>query len=203
MAMPIVARSETASEWSGGWWSRARHCPSPNFGSRPKGVETSLAVVHSISLPPGMYGGDEVERFFLNQLDVSAHPYFDRLRDVCVSAHFFIRRDGRCIQFVSCAERAWHAGVSSWRGRSNCNDYSVGIELEGLEGQVFEPVQYRSLCDLLRALAGAGCCLDVAGHEHVAAGRKADPGAGFDWPRLMTTLGWPERCFPEVVIQRS
>ncbi len=159
--------------------------------------------MHSISLPPGVYGGDEVERFFLNQLDVSAHPYFDRLRDVCVSAHFFIRRDGRCIQFVSCAERAWHAGVSSWRGRSNCNDYSVGIELEGLEGQVFEPAQYRSLCDLLQALAGAGCCLDVAGHEHVAAGRKADPGAGFDWPRLMTTLGWPERCFPEVVIQRS
>ena len=90
-----------------------------------------------------------------------------------------------------------------WRGRSNCNDYSVGIELEGLEGELFEPAQYRSLCDLLQAVAGAGCCLDVAGHEHVAAGRKADPGAGFDWPRLMTTLGWPERYFPEVVIQQS
>jgi AmpD protein len=157
----------------------------------------SLAVVHSISLPPGVYGGAEVEQFFLNQLDVSAHPYFDALRGLRVSAHFYIRRDGACVQFVSCRERAWHAGVSQWRGRTNCNDFSVGIELEGLEGEPFEAPQYASLIELLRALAGGDQVLDVAGHEHVAAGRKADPGSGFDWPRLMAGLGWPARCFPE------
>ena len=157
----------------------------------------SLALVHSISLPPGVYGGAEVEQFFLNQLDVSAHPYFDALRGLRVSAHFFLRRDGECVQFVSCRERAWHAGASQWRGRTNCNDFSVGIELEGLEGEAFEPAQYARLVELLSALAGAGQHLDVAGHEHVSAGRKADPGSGFDWARLVADLGWPAQCFPE------
>ena len=197
-AIPSVAAPDQ-HDWCEGWWARARHCPSPNFGPRPAGVEPSLVIVHSISLPPGVYGGDEVERFFLNQLDVSAHAYFAALHDVRVSAHFFIRRDGRCVQFVSSRERAWHAGVSSWRGRSNCNDYSVGVELEGLEGETFETAQYEALCELLRALAGQGRCLDVAGHEHVSAGRKGDPGPGFDWPWLIARLGWPHQCFPEAL----
>ena len=200
MPIPSVATPEPQTDWHDGWWARARHCPSPNFGPRPAGVEPSLAIVHSISLPPGVYGGDEVERFFLNQLDVSAHPYFAALRDVSVSAHFFIRRDGHCIQFVSCRERAWHAGGSAWRGRPNCNDYSVGIELEGLEGEPFDAAQYAALCELLHAVAGQGRCLEVAGHEHVSAGRKADPGAGFEWAQLIARLGWPHRCFPEAVV---
>jgi len=163
----------------------------------------SLVLVHSISLPPGVYGGAEVEQFFLNQLDVSAHPYFDALRGMRVSAHFFIRRDGECVQFVSCRERAWHAGASQWRGRTNCNDFSVGIELEGLEGEGFEAAQYASLVALLRALDHEGRHLDVAGHEHVSAGRKSDPGSGFDWARLIADLGWPARCFPEGVAALS
>ena len=157
-------------------------------------------MVHSISLPPGVYGGAQVEQFFLNQLDVSAHPYFDRLRGLRVSAHFFIRREGECIQFVSCLERAWHAGASVWRGRPNCNDFSVGIELEGLEGEAFEASQYARLHELLAAVAGPGGCIDVAGHEHVATGRKCDPGCGFQWDRTVSALGWPARCFPEDVI---
>jgi len=163
----------------------------------------SLAVVHSISLPPGVYGGAEVEQFFLNQLDLSAHPYFDVLRGLRVSAHFFIRRDGECVQFVSCCERAWHAGVSQWRGRTNCNDFSIGIELEGLEGEPFEAVQYAKLVELLNALDHDGRRVDVAGHQHVSTGRKADPGSGFDWSRLMADLTWPAQYFPEELVTRS
>lgn len=129
-----------------------------------------------------------MERFFTNRLDPAAHPYFEQLRGVRVSAHFFIRRDGRVVQFVSCDERAWHAGASRWRGRDDCNDFSIGIELEGLEGQRFERAQYRALIRLLGALARRYPLVDVAGHEHVAPGRKADPGAGFEWPRLARAL---------------
>lgn len=198
--MVSVATSEAGSDWERGWWARARHCPSPNFGPRPTGTVPTLAVLHSISLPPGVYGGAQVEQFFLNQLDVSAHPYFEPLRGLRVSAHFFIRRDGECVQFVSCLERAWHAGTSVWRGRPNCNDYSVGIELEGLEGEGFEMAQYHRLHELLTSLAGPGGSLEVAGHEQVSAGRKGDPGSGFDWPRTIAGLGWPAQCFPEDVI---
>ena len=198
--MASVAAADVHGDWNRGWWARARHCPSPNFGPRPTGTQVTLAVVHSISLPPGVYGGAQVEQFFLNQLDVSAHPYFDRLRGLRVSAHFFIRREGECIQFVSCLERAWHAGASAWRGRPNCNDFSVGIELEGLEGEAFEASQYARLHELLAAVAGPGGCIDVAGHEHVATGRKCDPGCGFQWDRTVSALGWPARCFPEDVI---
>jgi AmpD protein len=155
------------------------------------GSTPTLAVVHSISLPPGQFGGPQVERFFTNRLDPSAHPYFERLRDVRVSAHFFIRRDGRVVQFVSCDRRAWHAGASRWRGRDNCNDFSIGIELEGLEGERFEPSQYRALIRLLRALARRYSLVDLAGHEHVAPGRKADPGAGFEWRRVARALRSP------------
>lgn len=144
--------------------------------------------MHSISLPPGEYGGAAVEQLFLNQLDATAHPSFEALRGLRVSAHFFIRRDGQALQFVSCDQRAWHAGVSAWRGRENCNDYSVGIELEGLEGLGFEPAQYRQLARVLRALSARYPINEVVGHEHVAPGRKGDPGAGFDAHALHQAL---------------
>jgi len=174
--------------WHDGWWRPARACPSPNFGPRPPGTTVSLVVLHSISLPPGEYGGDGVERLFTNQLEFAAHPYYSGLRGLEVSAHFFIRRDGRTLQFVSCDDRAWHAGASSWRGRENCNDWSIGIELEGLEGGAFESVQYRQLAVLLRALAARYPIEEAVGHEDVAPGRKADPGPGFDWAGLQRVL---------------
>lgn len=185
--------------WSEGWWSGARVIASSNFGPRPGGAEVSLVVLHSISLPPGEYGGDAVERLFTNTLDPDAHPAFAGLRGLQVSAHFFLRRDGELMQFVSCDRRAWHAGASSWRGRDNCNDYSIGIELEGLEGERFEPVQYERLEALLRVLQKRYGRFDVAGHEHVAPGRKRDPGPGFDWARLIDGLGWRADRFPSAI----
>ena len=174
--------------WREGWWSGARWCPSPNEGLRPTGVAPSLAIVHSISLPPGQFVGDAVQRLFTNQLDWDAHPYFQGIRGLQVSAHFFVRRSGRVQQFVSCDRRAWHAGVSQWRGRDNCNDWSIGIELEGQEGDTFHQAQYERLACLLQALARRYPLVEVVGHEHVAPGRKADPGAGFDWVRLQRLL---------------
>lgn len=143
-----------------------------------------LVVLHSISLPPGVYGGGAVERLFTNTLDWDAHPYFQTIRGLKVSAHFFIRRDGDLLQFVSCDDRAWHAGQSSFRGRDNCNDYSIGIELEGLEGQTFEPAQYECLSALLRAVSNYYPIRHLVGHSDIAPGRKLDPGPGFDWSRL-------------------
>jgi N-acetyl-anhydromuramoyl-L-alanine amidase len=174
--------------WTQGWWRHARRVRSPNFGPRPPDERVTLAIVHSISLPPGAYGGDAVERFFTNRLDASAHPYFEQIGSLRVSAHFFIRRGGEVVQFVSCDQRAWHAGASHWRGRDNCNDWSIGIELEGLEGERFERAQYRALIRLLGALRVRYPLVEVVGHEHVAPERKADPGAGFEWPRLMRAL---------------
>ncbi|MFT4265715.1 MAG: 1,6-anhydro-N-acetylmuramyl-L-alanine amidase AmpD [Xenophilus sp.] len=186
-----------APAWqAGGWWRPARRLDSPNFGPRPPGAEVDLVVVHSISLPPGQYGGDEVQRLFTNRLDWSAHPYFGQIRGIEVSAHFYVRRDGALWQFVGCDQRAWHAGSSRWRGRANCNDDSVGIELEGLEGERFEAAQYEALAGLCRALAQRYPIRHVAGHEHIAPGRKKDPGPGFDWERLRTALGWPASTFP-------
>ncbi|WP_409450577.1 1,6-anhydro-N-acetylmuramyl-L-alanine amidase AmpD [Aquabacterium sp. J223] len=175
--------------WTDGWWSGARAVPSPNFGPRPAGVAVDLLLLHSISLPPGVYGGPQIEQLFTNRLDWDAHPYFGQIRGLQVSSHFVIRRDGEALQFVSCDHRAWHAGRSSWRGRDNCNDYAVGVELEGLEGERFEPAQYDALAALARALCEAYPIAAVAGHEHVAPGRKADPGPGFDWARLRASLG--------------
>jgi AmpD protein len=174
----------------------ARHCPSPNQGPRPADAEVDLVVLHSISLPPGVFGGAQIEDFFLNRLDHSAHPYFESLRGVQVSAHFLVRRDGELLQFVSVDRRAWHAGRSRFAERENCNDFSVGIELEGLEGGGFEPAQYQCLVRLLRALRTPMRVRAVVGHEHVAPGRKADPGPGFDWRGLRRLLRWSEQRFP-------
>jgi AmpD protein len=153
-------------------------------------------VLHSISLPPGEYGGDAIERLFLNRLDWEAHPYFQQIRGAEVSAHFLVRRDGETVQYVSCDARAWHAGRSQWRGRDNCNDFSIGIELEGLEGHPFEPAQYAALLPLLRAVRAHYPVREVVGHEHVAPGRKLDPGPGFDWAALQRALGWNDSFFP-------
>lgn len=174
--------------WSRGWWRHAQHVRSPNCNPRPHGERITLAVVHSISLPPGEFGGDAVQRLFTNRLDTDAHTYYAQLEGLRVSAHFFVRRDGTTIQFVACDQRAWHAGESSWRGRRDCNDWSIGIELEGLEGGRFEAAQYRALLRLLRSLALRYPLSEVVGHEHVAPGRKRDPGARFQWPRLRRAL---------------
>jgi N-acetyl-anhydromuramoyl-L-alanine amidase len=177
--------------WIDGWWRHARRVASPNFDARPVGERIDLAAVHSISLPPGIYGGDAVERLFTNRLDHTSHVYFEALRALRVSAHFFIRRDGQVVQFVSCDARAWHAGVSAWRGRERCNDFSIGIEIEGLEGQTFAVAQYKALARLLRSAARRYPLEAVLGHEHVAPGRKADPGSGFAWRMLAHRLRWP------------
>lgn len=185
-----------ATEWDSGWWRHARRVDSPNFGPRPEATKVSLALIHSISLPPGVYGGDEIERLFTNRLDWDAHPYFQKIRGLTVSSHLVIRRDGEVMQFVSVDQRAWHAGQSQWKGRANCNDYSVGIELEGLEGETFEAPQYDALKRLLVALRRQYPISDIAGHEHVAPGRKIDPGPGFDWQALRTASGLADVHFP-------
>lgn len=179
------------SEWLEGWWRHAAASPSPNHGPRPEGVPVELVVLHSISLPPGVYGGGEVPAFFANRLDIDAHPYFAQLRGLAVSAHFLVRRNGAVLQFVSVDRRAWHAGRSAWRGREGCNDWSVGIELEGLEGDRFEPAQYQAVRRLLAALRARWPIAEVVGHEHIAPGRKGDPGAGFDWQALRADPAWP------------
>jgi AmpD protein len=185
--------------WHDGWLARARRCESPNFGPRPEGAVVDLALIHSISLPPGEYGGDAIERLFTNRLDWDAHPYYEQIRGLQVSAHFLLRRDGELLQFVSCDARAWHAGPSAWQGRANCNDYSIGIELEGLEGAPFEAAQYDALAALIAEVAQRYPIAAVAGHEHVAPGRKRDPGAGFDWLRLIALTAATAPYFPEEV----
>lgn len=169
---------------AGGWWSEAKHLASPNFGERPAGGEVSLVVVHNISLPPGEFAGNWVEDFFLNRLDASVHPYFAEIAGLQVSAHFYVRRDGAVVQFVGCDQRAWHAGRSSWCGRENCNDYSVGIELEGCDALPFADAQYAALWRLLEALRQRYPISAIAGHSHIAPGRKSDPGAHFNWAAL-------------------
>ena len=193
----MSATADPGLDWVDGWWRGARRCASPNFGPRPVGTSIDLLLIHSISLPPGEYGGDAIEQLFMNQLDWESHPYYEQIRGLTVSAHFVVRRDGTPVQFVSCDQRAWHAGASSWCGRRECNDFSIGIELEGLEGSTFEPVQYGALGGLMQAVAAHYPIASVAGHEHVAPGRKFDPGCGFDWGRLMAALGWPGHFFPD------
>ena len=161
---------------------------SPNQDERPPGTEISLLVVHSISLPPGEFGGDAIERLFTNRLDPAAHPYFREIAGLRVSSHFLIRRDGELVQFVPPERRAWHAGVSSWRGRERCNDFSIGVELEGTDEGDFTDAQYLRLIELVQSLKAALPLRDIAAHSDVAPGRKTDPGPRFDWPRLLKAL---------------
>ena len=171
-----------------GWLEDARRVPSPNRDERPEGSGISLLLLHAISLPPGEYGGDAIERLFTNALDPDAHPYFREVFSLEVSSHFLVRRDGALLQFVPVHERAWHAGASAWRGRSRCNDFSIGIELEGSEEEAFAGVQYSTLAALARCLRAAFSLRDVAAHSEVAPGRKTDPGPHFDWARLLADL---------------
>jgi len=183
-----IAAPLAEATWQQGWYEAAQRLDSPNFGARPAQACIDLIVLHSISLPPGQFDGHLVQALFTNTLNWQAHPYFEQIRGLEVSAHFYIRRNGDLWQFVSCDNRAWHAGVSSYRGRSNCNDDSIGIELEGLEGGLFEDAQYTRLAHLCGAIMQHYPIAHLAGHEHIAPGRKQDPGAGFDWPRLQTLL---------------
>jgi len=173
-----------------------QHCPSPNQDERPPGCAIELLVIHNISLPPGQFGGRAVVDFFLNRLDCNAHPFFNTLRGVCVSAHFFLRRDGSLIQFVSTLARAWHAGVSIFEGRTRCNDFSIGIELEGRDTLPYTDAQYVTLIELTRAIRQRHPLQAVCGHEHIAPGRKTDPGPGFDWPRYVRAAGWQAHQAP-------
>ncbi|MFO1364683.1 MAG: 1,6-anhydro-N-acetylmuramyl-L-alanine amidase AmpD [Burkholderiales bacterium] len=165
-----------------------RFVASPNCDDRPAGETVRLVVIHGISLPPGEFGGDAIERLFCNRLDCDAHPYFAQLREVRVSAHFLIRRSGELLQFVPCTRRAWHAGASSWRGRERCNDFSVGIELEGTDEIPYSDPQYAALGELVTALVRTYPVADVVGHADIAPTRKTDPGPSFDWPRLRALI---------------
>ena len=169
----------------------ARQCPSPNQDERPDGIEPQLLVVHGISLPPGEYGGDSIDRLFTNQLDWDAHPYFQEIRGMQVSSHLLIRRDGAVVQFVPFNRRAWHAGASRFRGRSRCNDFSIGIELEGSDDEPYTDDQYVRLIPVVRAILQSYPSISIrtiAGHCDISPGRKTDPGPAFDWPRLYDGL---------------
>jgi AmpD protein len=166
----------------------AEQIPSPNCDARPAGVAITLLVVHNISLPPGRFGGPAIAALFSNRLDPCAHPYFATVAALRVSAHFVIGRDGALTQFVSCARRAWHAGASSWRGRDQCNDFSIGVELEGTDDLPYDAAQYTVLARLTRALRRRYPIVDIAGHSEIAQGRKTDPGPAFDWARLYRML---------------
>ncbi|MDR0934113.1 MAG: 1,6-anhydro-N-acetylmuramyl-L-alanine amidase AmpD [Burkholderiaceae bacterium] len=185
-----------------GWCASARRLPSPNCDSRPPGIPVDLLVIHNISLPPGEYGGPFIADLFLNSLDYGAHPYFEQLRDLRVSAHFLIRRDGELIQFVATTERAWHAGASEFHGRAGCNDFSIGIELEGCDHEAFEDSQYTALARLTVALCARHPLAAITGHQHIAPGRKTDPGMHFDWQRYesaVLALQGPSRPLPAFI----
>jgi AmpD protein len=172
-----------------GWHRRARRVASPNFDARPEGAIPELLVVHHISLPAGRFSGDAIERLFTNTLDEGAHPGFAGLGALRVSSHFLIRRRGELLQFVSCEARAWHAGASSFLGRERCNDFSIGVELEGTGERPYTDAQYRVLASLTRALAARWPLRHLAGHSDIAPGRKRDPGPSFDWNRYGSMLG--------------
>ena len=167
----------------------AAQVPSPNFDDRPEGTVITLLVVHGISLPPGEFGGPGIVELFTNRLDPAAHPYYRKIAKLKVSSHFLVRRDGALVQFVPCAKRAWHAGESWWRGRDRCNDFSIGIELEGTDDSPYEAAQYSTLARLTRTLSRRYAITDVARHSDVAPGRKTDPGDGFDWVRYRRMAG--------------
>ncbi|NWO05521.1 MAG: 1,6-anhydro-N-acetylmuramyl-L-alanine amidase AmpD [Alteromonadaceae bacterium] len=184
-AETIAALRET------GRFAGARWCPSPNFGQRPEGATISLLVVHNISLPPGQFGGSHIEDFFCNRLQADQHPYFATIAPLQVSAHALIRRDGSVVQFVSCLDRAWHAGRSSFLGEEECNDFSIGIELEGADDVPYTPEQYAVLARLARQVMAAWPAVTperITGHCDIAPGRKTDPGPAFSWSRFHDVL---------------
>jgi AmpD protein len=171
-----------------GWLVGARHVASPNFDARPSGMVVDTLVIHYISLPPERFSGDAIERFFTNRLDPQAHPYFEHLCGVRVSAHFLLRRRGELLQFVACGERAWHAGASQLLERERCNDFSIGIELEGSSRRPFTRAQYRRLASLIVSLRRRYPLRYIAGHSDIAPGRKEDPGPHFDWFEVADAL---------------
>ena len=172
-----------------GWLAGCEHLPSPNFDEREAG-DIDLLVIHNISLPPDEFGGQGVQQLFTNTLNRDEHPYYRTIPEGRVSSHFYIRRDGTLIQFVSCLKRAWHAGLSSWQGRNRCNDFAIGIELEGSDNQPFTDAQYAVLHELTLALRAAFPIKGIAGHSHVAPGRKTDPGPYFDWQYYLSQLNF-------------
>ena len=172
-----------------GLLAEARYLPSPNCDDRPVDAAIELLVIHNISLPPGEFGGDAIADLFLNRLDPQAHPYYEGIANLRVSSHFLIRRDGALLQFVPCAKRAWHAGLSQWCGRERCNDFSIGIELEGADDLPFSDAQYECLSVLARALYARYPVKASVGHSDIAPGRKTDPGPFFSWPRYFSGLG--------------
>lgn len=191
-----------AGTWTepGGWLKNARAVPSPNFNARPPGADISLLVIHNISLPPGQFAGNDVEQFFCNRLDCSAHPYFAQIADLKVSSHLFIRRDGEVVQFVSLFERAWHAGRSDFEGQVECNDYSIGVELEGADDLQYSEAQYARLIELSRQLMVLFPAITadrIVGHNHIAPGRKTDPGPAFDWQFYLSHLAILDHAQPQ------
>ncbi len=190
---PAAGGGKRVDSWklgTSGLLSAAAYVPSPNCDDRPGGANIELLVIHNISLPPGEFGGPGIVDLFTNHLDPRAHPYYREIQGLKVSSHFLIRRDGELIQFVPCVRRAWHAGQSAWRGRSRCNDFSVGVELEGADDQPFADSQYAVLADLTRALQRAYPIQGCVGHSDIATppGRKTDPGPHFDWARFRSLI---------------
>ena len=179
-----------------GWVPAARRVPSPNFDDRPAGMPVDLVVLHNISLPPGQFGSGDIEAFFQNRLDPDRHPFFATIHQVQVSAHFLVRRDGELVQFVPCGKRAWHAGLSDFFGRGRCNDFSVGIEIEGADDQPFTAAQYATTATLVKALRAALPVQAIAGHSDIAPGRKTDPGPHFDWDRFARLADVPQNLLP-------
>ncbi len=176
--------SSKQTHWFDGWWLHAERRASPNADPRPEGISAELVVLHHISLPAGQFDGDAVVDFFENRLHAARYPQLTELSEIKVSAHFFVRRSGAVLQFVSCDVRAWHAGVSMWRGRVACNDFSIGIEIEGDDKSPFTEVQYSALNALLASIKNEYPIKAVTTHSEIASGRKIDPGPTFDWSRL-------------------
>lgn len=172
--------------------------PSPHFDQRPAETEINLLVIHNISLPPGEFGGGYVQQLFAGTIDLDAHAWFENLKDVRVSAHFLIERNGCITQFVSCLDRAWHAGVSTFDGRTQCNDFSIGIELEGTDDLPYNDQQYKAVALLTDALRNAFPFKAVRGHCHIAPVRKTDPGVSFDWSRYASDANWPADTLPKI-----
>lgn len=192
----LIERTDTVSQLSkNGWYASAKHCPSTHYNARPDGTDISLVVLHFISLPEGEFGNGVVESFFLGKLDCIKYPELSELKDFYVASHFFVTRDGSVTQFVGCGERAWHAGVSSFGGLENCNDYSIGIELEGTAEDDFCVAQYETLAILLTDLCERYPIRAIVGHCDVAPGRKIDPGERFDWVGLQERLPGKEKLF--------